>query len=453
MSELSNQRLELAIIGNLMFDDEADISELKPDYFEFLEPRTLFSEMLELKQKGEVLDHIDLVSTIRMRHEMSIDMNNALIKCEQYHFQMLSYKTNCRELIRIHTAREVYKLGKALEGIKPNSIKAYLKRAKERIEEIGCLYSDGDMRTISPENIMLDEISKSGYVPTGFETIDYALNDLEPKRVTIVTGKSFDGKTTFVRTVIANAIESKNKVLWVMGENEVKDEMRRLYQIVIGKNKRLYNNKIDNKRVIKIPKPEVIKALHKWFNGNLSIIHKAEAKLKNQNQLIAMLERELSVNKHKLIVIDNLMSVLSASSAEKNEAQADFMQTLCDLAKVYSTHIILVVHPRKGANTKDCVNDDISGNSDIPNKADNIIWVIRSDEEDKEKGIDGHIKVTKNKRWGKTTTINTVFDDDTESLAEFKDDKALIQKYSINIELPIDINPKLIVDLEQEELF
>lgn len=431
----------MMVIGNLILDSNLDIHGIKSDYFAFEETRKLFDSLLKYKESmipSEML-HIE--------HE---SLSEFIFKCTDYGIVTANFKHNCKTLAELYSARLVYEVAKKLQTVESSKVNRYIEGAKNKLEEIALITTNSDLRTVNLESVKLNSKKKGAYVPTGFDTVDYMLNDLEPQRVTLVTGPSFAGKTTAVRGFIVNAIDKKHEVLWIMGENEIKDEVRRLYQCVIGKRKDYYDSVLENKRLVKIPKPEVVTALNKWSDGKLKIIHKAEAKLKTHHEMFKIIENELKINHHKLIVIDNLMSVLSATSFEKNEAQADFMQTCCDIAKVYNTHIVIVLHPRKSngfkVDHKNCSNDEISGSGDIPNKADNIMWVIKPSDEERESGIDGWLKVTKNKRWGNTGIVPLKFDRDTESLCEYKDGKAMLNTYNIKIEVPLVVNEQFLIE-------
>ena len=111
--------------------------------------------------------------------------------------------------------------------------------------------------------------------------------------------------------------------------------------------KKYYDTVKINKRYRKEPKKEVLENLKEWHSKKLVLFNKGDSRLKTIEQLTKMLEYEIKINKYDLVVIDNLMSILSVQASEKYEQQADFMQRLCDLASVYSTHIILVLHPNK----------------------------------------------------------------------------------------------------------
>lgn len=258
------------------------------------------------------------------------------------------------------------------------------------------------------------------YIPTGLTTIDYGLNDLAPGCTTLITGRSNGGKSTFVKQIIANAIDKDNKVYLMSGEGNPEVFLNELYQCVVGRDKAYYDMIMLNKRIRKEPKKNVLEKLQHWHSKKLVLFNKGDSKLKTIDQLIKMLEYEIKINKYDLIIIDNLMSILSVQASEKYEQQADFMQRLCDIAGAYNTHIVLVLHPnktyRKG---EDMDFEQISGTSDLYNKADNIITVIREYNEEKiEQGINGKIKVLKNRYFADLPSIDTYFDKETGLLLE-----------------------------------
>lgn len=274
---------------------------------------------------------------------------------------------------------------------------------------------------------------KSGrYVPTGLPSIDYALNDLVPGFTTLITGRSNEGKSTFVRQVIANAIDKGNKVYLMNGEENKKNVVNNIYQCVVGNEKENYNLVKINKRYKKEPKKNVLKKLQEWHRGKLVLFNKGDSKLKTIKELLDMLEMEIKLNNFNLVVIDNLMSILSVQASEKYEQQADFMQRLHDLADSYNTHIVLVLHPNKTYRKGDDMDmEQISGTSDLYNKADNIIAVSKEyDEDNIELGIDGSVAVLKNRDFPDIVKVNTSFDQDTRLLLEIEEETNIIQAYT-----------------------
>lgn len=280
----------------------------------------------------------------------------------------------------------------------------------------------------------LEQFRNKHYIPTGIKSIDEALNDLAPGCLTLVTGRSNGGKTTFIKQIIANAIDKNNKVYLINGENDTEMLINEIYQTVIGRDEKYYIKVKINRRYRKEPKPSVLKKLQEWHRNKLYIFNKGDSRLKTIDELMSMLENDIRYNQYNLIVIDNLMSVLSVNSAEKYEQQADFVQRLCDLAKAYTTHIILVLHPNKTYQKGSEMDfEQISGSSDIYNKADNIIAVTREyDEEEKNKGIDGYLQVLKNRYYGDLVKVEVTYEKSTGLLLEIDRKQKDILGYSFN---------------------
>ena len=225
----------------------------------------------------------------------------------------------------------------------------YYRYGKEKVKKIieSARFKIEGRRDLEIQPYMGISDNYGRYVPTGIKTIDNAINDLEPRRLTLITGRSNGGKTTFIKQVIANAIDKNNKVYLMNGENDADMLINDLYKTVIGRNNQYYDTIKINKRYFKEPKADVLAALQEWHKDKLYMFNKGESKLKTLDELTAMIETEIKYNKYDLVVIDNLMSILSVSAAEKYEQQADFTQRLCDISKNYNTHIVLVLHPNK----------------------------------------------------------------------------------------------------------
>jgi len=276
------------------------------------------------------------------------------------------------------------------------------------------------------------------YIPTGIHTIDEAINDLAPGCVTLLTGRTNGGKTTFTKQIIANAINLGNRVYVMSGEGDMRTFINEIYQCVIGRNPEHYNPVKVNKRWHKEPKPEVLGALRKWHKNKLVLFNKGESNLKTVEELFEMIEYEIKLKRHNLVIIDNLMSILSAKAVEKLEKQAEFMQRCHDIAAAYRIHIILVLHPNKTyqkGNNMDI--EQISGNMDLGNKADNVISVVREyDELKKAQGISGRIDVIKNRYYPDLVSCNTFYHAETGQLAEIKGNEYVLYEFDWHKYLP-----------------
>jgi archaellum biogenesis ATPase FlaH len=282
------------------------------------------------------------------------------------------------------------------------------------------------------------ERGRGKYIPTGLPTIDYAMNDLEPGCVTIIAGRSNEGKTTVVRQIVCNAITVGAKVCVINGEGIESRYINELYRCVLGNRRELFEIVKINKRNFKEPNAEGLALVQQWHKGKLTINHARE--LDTLENLFKGIEKEIVENKHDLVIMDNLMSLLSAVSNEKNEKQSDFIQKCHILAEKYMKHIILVVHPNKDYRTGvEPTFEQISGTSDIYNKADNVLWVRREwNDLVLSAGTDGEILLLKVRWFSKHPSCMVSYNKETGLLCEIKDGE--IQTYDFKIDNHISID-------------
>lgn len=267
------------------------------------------------------------------------------------------------------------------------------------------------------------------YIPTGIPSVDDAINDIQTSTVTLITGRSNGGKSTFVNQIAASSVSNGYKTYLAIGEGNKYKIINKWYSSMIGYNQAYYTSKKLNKKWIKEPKKNVLEALQKWHKGLLKLYVKSLSKYKTTDQFFNMLEKSVKKNKYDLIILDNLMSLLKVSRAsEKNEEQSLFVEKCHALADNYNCAIIIVLHPSKGYIKSDDIEmEHISGTMDIANKADVILGVVRYYEEhDKYKeGVNCQIQVVKNRDWEQLPKVNCKYLSDTNNYAEIDGDKIL----------------------------
>ena len=298
----------------------------------------------------------------------------------------------------------------------------YYKHGKEKIVELieSARVKIEGLRQLDKDPYKGMEAVTGRYIPTGIRTLDYAINDLAPQCVTLVTGRSNDGKSTFVNQVMVNAVDKGNKVFLVSGEGIQEILINNFYRAVIGRDPSCYDYRQINKRKYKEPKPVVLEALKRWHRGKFTLFNKGDSKLKTMDQLFDLISLEIKSNKHDLVVIDNMMSILSVEKAsEKLEAQGDFVQRCCDLAKIESMHIIIVLHPNKTTGKGSEIEfENISGTLDMANKADNIIVVGKAHTDEQKLNGDGIIALKKNRYFPDLPRVDLHYEEETGLLLE-----------------------------------
>jgi DNA primase len=296
----------------------------------------------------------------------------------------------------------------------------YIKHGKEQILKIinsGKVSFDGEWDLTKEEYVELDSTGIS-FIETGIKTLDYSINTLQTKTVSLITGRSNAGKSTFVNQIISNAIDDGHKCYLVAGEGEKNKIINKIYMSVIGNDSRYYKIKKFGLRDIKEPTVEATKALNEWHKNKLTLFVKSLSKYKSEDQLFNMLEYKIRTEHYKLIILDNLMSLLEVSSStNKNEKQAMFIEKCHHLAKSCNCAIVVVLHPNKTYKAGEEMDfEQISGTSDIANKADTIINVIRV--KDPVDNVTCKIQVLKNRDWSELPVINCVYDYTTNTYAE-----------------------------------
>jgi len=255
------------------------------------------------------------------------------------------------------------------------------------------------------------------YIPTGFSTDDYT-DDLMSRKITILTSQSEEGKSVILHRILLNAIDKGFKVLLVDGEYDEEELIRELYLKIIGKDKSLYDLTKPNKVYIKEPKKHILKMIEQWHENKLHILSKTEANFHDFEAMFNEIVEYVKTEKIDLVCLDNMMSLVSSSQAERNAAQADFIKNIILLNRKYNCHSVVVNHARKQAQRGIELDIfDMSGTSDMANSCDNVFVVWRNfDPADDEP--DGWLSLKKNKLNGKHKTMPLIFDHENRTYLE-----------------------------------
>jgi len=255
------------------------------------------------------------------------------------------------------------------------------------------------------------------FIPTGIRTLDKAINDLATKEVTVVTGKTKEGKSTFIHRIMLNAIDKGYCVLLVDGEHNITFLINSLYRMVIGNSANTYTAIPYNKKKMVKPKYPVLEMITNWHKDKLHIFTKYLAPINTLEDLFDFTKTKVGLLKVDLVIFDNLMVLVDGTQAERTENQSRFMKRVTDLAKSSNVHCIVASHPNKEAKSTPLMNVyDVSGSSDIVNLTSNLIQVVRNFDESKD--YDGLIRLMLNRLYGDVVDIPTKFDKERRCLFE-----------------------------------
>lgn len=253
------------------------------------------------------------------------------------------------------------------------------------------------------------------FVDSGLDGVDDELNGFEGRRVTLVTGRPGEGKSTFVHRILLYAVDSNFPCLLVDGEHDQKSLINDLYVKLIGYDISLYDSIKYHRKWLKQPKPLVQEQINRWAKDKLWVYSKAVGQVKTLDRLFDMYRAMIDEHGIRFIILDNLMTLLDHKGDDQNKAQADFMNKCHDLAVAKNVHIILVAHPNKSAVKGEAIDYyQISGASELVNLADNVIQIVRSEGEE----YDGFAEILKNRGYGTYKKVLLDYDSNTGALVE-----------------------------------
>ena len=238
-------------------------------------------------------------------------------------------------------------------------------------------------------------------IMTHIPSLNNMIGGLSEGGLTIISGKRGEGKSTLAGPFCLEAVEQGESVCVYSGELSA---YKYLEWIMLQATERRYiGYKTDTRsgKNIACVSSDIQKRIKDWLVGKFYLYDNGIITDEKQtDSILRVFEGCARRYGTKLFVCDNIMSAL-VSADEENKAQAKFTAQLKAFANKYKAHVICVAHPRKMAIGSTFSNDDVSGSSAITNLADNVLNVEKSP-----KGI----RVTKNRDFGITGFINTVYD-------------------------------------------
>lgn len=287
---------------------------------------------------------------------------------------------------------------------------AHLRTCIENAEEIP-LAQVIDLADVEDVNIFdLDKLE------TGISQLDDMLNGGLPfGGVTIITGKSGKGKSSFASQILANAIEQGYKCFAYSGELPNHLFRSWLYYQLAGKDHiQTYTTKKgrDGYRISDSNKA----LIREWHRGKIFIYDSTNFDDESSG-LLNLVEETIVRYGVKVVLIDNLMTGLDleySRESDKYERQSKFVKALARLGMRYDAVILLVAHKRKNIGNENDVMDEVSGSSDITNLGlITLSYDMGSQKELKEGTIlatQRKLKLVKNRLFGPTNTEGWVLD-------------------------------------------
>jgi twinkle protein len=332
------------------------------------------------------------------------------------HFQYL------QEFDEIYIAFDMDEAGqKAVEEVKKilpprkfRRINFPAKDANEWLMNDDPTLQDLEKLMLHAEKIACDEILHGSTIPrlfydetemgtsTGWENLDFKIGGMRKGEITVISGDTGCGKTTFALNLINNLLENSTHGVWINSwEMDYKPIIRKFASKLFGSNLKIRRFSDEEK----IDFEEWLTTKRFYINIKRS---KADiASIKKQIELASTLYDV------RYILFDHL-DYITASSGQKemHEKIMEIMLALHEMALEYQVHIILIAHCKQSDDRTGKIHMGmLKGGAGIKQYADNIFLLHKHAQTDPN-GVDNRfdIEVCKNRLLGWCGTVQLRYD-------------------------------------------
>ena len=213
------------------------------------------------------------------------------------------------------------------------------------------------------------DVNRLVSIKTGYSGIDHKIVGLLMGDVTVVSGTSGSGKTSWIDCICLNAVQQGFKVAVWSGELQDFRFRSWIMQIAAGKP---HTKKMPNTENYYFVDNQTSDTIARWLDGKLFLYNNDYGN--HWSQIFADIT-EMVENGAQLIVLDNLMALNLDMDGDKYSKQTVFINDLKEFAKKRNIHVILVCHPRKDMGF--LRKESISGTADLTNLCDNLFIIHR----------------------------------------------------------------------------
>ena len=226
-------------------------------------------------------------------------------------------------------------------------------------------------------NIQFNDGLNTPKIYTRIPDLDVAIGGLKEGQVTVITGKSGEGKSTLSQYLMLNAIEQGYNCAAYSGE--LTGEKFAEWTILQATERKYIGVKHDpntGKKYATVD-AKIVKRIQDWMQDRYFLFNNKYDSPKSQREKILEIFR-ICAKRYgcKLFLCDNLMSAL-ADVDDEFKAQAMFVNAMKNFATEMNVHVIIVAHPRKTKAGDPIGQDDVAGAKAIINLADIALTVER----------------------------------------------------------------------------
>lgn len=221
----------------------------------------------------------------------------------------------------------------------------------------------------SLRDILKVNVSELEGFKTGYTELDKAIKKLFFSSLVIVSGSNASGKSSWLNSLLLNAIQQNCKcALW---SGELRPDVLKSWIQMVAAGKEFLRHS-NNGKYWYVP-DELSMKIDDWTDGKFFLYNNEYS---NRWEQIFSDMKELLAIGVRIFILDNLFSLdIDVFDGDSNKKQKELINQLTDFKKKNKAIIILVAHPRK--TTTFIRKTDISGSSAIIDAADYIFIMHR----------------------------------------------------------------------------
>ena len=408
-----NKQLEDIILLSIILDDNEKILKVSKNDFNYQQTQWLYTRINDLyKSRQEI--------TITSVADGNIKVLAYLSNIKNDNFTSFELSKQIEELRKLNKQRDINKLVRFMNENKDNpNVIDNLKSLMQDIEQ------EKSSKLVDLADVVIDTSKKEKY-KSYVKGLDSAINGFRMGELTVWTGKSGHGKSTFISQLLVEAIEQGFNVCSYSGELKLETFRNWIELQMAGDDNITLLSEQGYDRKTATISSEVLNKIRKWYSGKIYCYDNRLVYDNVESNFVTniIIEAILKYN-CKVFLIDNLMTCSFENTTETDyyKAQSDFVGKLSYIAKAYNVHIHLVAHPRKTQG--EVSQDDISGTSDTFKRADNVVCVSRTEKNT------NNLKIMKCRETGiNDATVECNFLVKSKRLCDITSDFAKYRKYS-----------------------
>ena len=259
---------------------------------------------------------------------------------------------------------------------------AYDRKEREEYARKRTYYGRNDIQPIQPvkedergkkwlsmKDIVWQDPSQLISIPSGVVQLDRKIMGWTLGDLTIFSGLSGAGKTTFLDFFALNAVQRDFNTAVFSGELQSSRFQSWIDQMAAGK--AFVQQKAGFENIFYAPK-RIADKVNDWLDERLFLYNNEYGS--NWEQLYNDILTVIHEKGVRLVMVDNLMALdFDIQDGDQNTRETRFIKRLKDLCKRENIHCILVCHPRKEQSFQLLRKESIAGTANLTNLCDNLI--------------------------------------------------------------------------------